>query len=167
MLGPRDDFLTWDEYYMAKAMLTGMRSKDPNTRVGACIVDDKNKPVGSGYNGFPSTIDNNSLPWDRVGDPLDTKYMYMCHAEANAIDNSNCDYERMSRSRIYSTLFPCHDCAKRIIQNGIKEIVYLSDKYHNTDSSIAARKLFELAGVKTRQLIFNKPKVITIKLKNE
>jgi len=167
MLGPRDDYLSWDEYYMAKALLIAGRSKDPNTQVGAAIVDDVNKPIGEGYNGFPKNIDNDLLPWDREGIPLDTKYMYMCHAERNAINNSNCDDERMNRSRIYTSLFPCHECAKDIIQSGLKEVIYLSDKYHNTDSAEAARKMFELSGIKTRQLIFDEPKVITIELKNE
>ena len=167
MIGPKEDYLTWDEYYMAKAILIAKRSKDPSTQVGACIADDKNRPVGEGYNGFPTGINNHELPWDREGEPLNTKYMYVCHAETNAIDNSYCDNERMGRSRIYSSLFPCHECAKKIIQSGIKEVIYLSDKYHNTDSAIASRKMFKLSGIRTRKLTFNKNKVISIELKNE
>ena len=165
MIGPREDFLTWDERWMADAVLASKRSKDPSTQVGACIVDNENIPVSSGYNGFPKKISNSALPWDRKGEPLDTKYMYMCHAEQNAIDNSNCNRERMSESKIYTTLYPCNECAKRIIQTGIKEVIYLSDKYHDKDECVAARKMFELSGVKTRQLKINK--TIVIELKNE
>jgi len=165
MLGPREDFLTWDEVWMGQAMMMSKRSKDPNTQVGACIVDDENIPISVGYNGFPREIQNDELPWDRDGDPLNTKYIYMCHAEQNAIDNSEATRKRMARSRIYVTLFPCHECAKRIIQNGIKEVIYLSDKYHEHDSQIAARKMFKLANIKTRQ--FKANKTITIELKND
>jgi len=165
MISPREDFLTWDEVWMSNAKLISKRSKDPNTQVGACIVDDENIPISLGYNGFPKGISNNALPWDRVGEPLYTKYMYMSHAEANAIDNSDCSRERMSRSRIYSTLYPCNSCAIRIIQNGIKEVIYLSDKYHDKDEYIAARKMFDLAGIKTKLLNINKK--ISIELKNE
>jgi dCMP deaminase len=165
MLGPREDFLTWDEVWMAKAVLMSKRSKDPSTQVGACIVDDENIPISLGYNGFPKGISNNDLPWDREGESLYTKYMYMCHAEENAIDNSDCSRERMKRSRVYVTLHPCNGCAKRIIQNGIKEVIYLSDKYHDQDEQTAARKIFKLAGVKTRQLKIDK--TIVIELKNE
>jgi dCMP deaminase len=165
MLGPRKDFLTWDEVWMGQAKIMSGRSKDPSTQVGACIVDDENMPISVGYNGFPRHISNDILPWDRDGDPLYTKYMYMCHAEENAIDNSDCSRERMKRSRIYVTLHPCNECAKRIIQNGIKEVIYLSDKYHKYDSQIAARKMFELAGVVTRQLKIDK--TIIVELKND
>lgn len=167
MLGPRDDYLRWDEYYMAKAVLIAERSKDPNTQVGAAIADDKNKPVGEGYNGLPRGVDNNLISWDREGEFLDTKYPFICHAERNAITNSVADDDRMGKSRIYTSLFPCHECAKDIIQSGINEVVYLSDKYHDTNSAKAARKMFELAKVKTRQLMFKEPKIITIELKNE
>ena len=117
MLGPRKEFLTWDEVWMGNAKLIADRSKDPNTQVGACIVDDENIPISLGYNGFPKNIPNDALPWDREGDSLYTKYMYMSHAEANAIDNSDCSRERMMRSRVYCTLYPCNNCAIRIIQN--------------------------------------------------
>lgn len=165
MIKPRKDFLTWDEVWIGAAKLIAGRSKDPSTQVGACIVDNENIPISLGYNGFPKEIPNDALPWDRSGEPLYTKYMYMSHAEANAIDNSDCNRERMTRSRIYCTLYPCNNCAIRIIQNGIKEVIYLSDKYHDKDEYVAARKMFKLAGVKTRQLSIDKQ--IILELKNE
>lgn len=149
MLGPRNNFLIWDDAWMAVAKLFADKSKDPNTQVGACIVTSDNKLAGLGYNGFPRGCNTHLLPWDREGEPLDTKYMYVCHAEANAIDNG--DHSKISGSRIYVTLFPCNECAKRIIQNGIKEVIYLSDKYHDSDVSVAARRMFELANIKTRK----------------
>ena len=165
MLGPREDFLTWDEVWMGQAVLMSKRSKDPNTQVGACIVDNENIPISIGYNGFPRNIPNDKFPWDREGSPLSTKYMYMCHAEQNAIDNSDCTRERMTRSKIYVTLFPCNECAKRIIQSGIREVVYLSDKYRDHDNQRASRQMLSLAGVNIRQLVINKD--ITIELKND
>lgn len=151
MIGPREDFRDWDDTWMGLAVWISGRSKDPNTQVGACIVDQYNHIVGLGYNGFPKDIDNNDLPWDRKGGFLDTKYAYMCHAESNAIDNSDCN--RIRGSRIYVTLFPCNECAQRIIQKSIREVIYLSDKYHDTEPMQASRRLLELAKVKTRQLI--------------
>ena len=135
---------------MGIALLSGMRSKDPNTQVGACIVDKDNKIVGIGYNGFPIGCSDDSLPWERESDNYnDTKYPYVVHAEANAILNSTKD---LHGSRIYVGLFPCNECAKLIIQSGIKEIVFLADKYKDTDSVKASRRMFELSGVKERQL---------------
>jgi len=145
----RSDALSWDEYFMAVAKLSALRSKDPNTQVGACIVDKYNHIVGTGYNGFPTGISNYELPWGRTGDFLEKKYAYMCHAESNAIDNGDCG--RVKGGRIYVTLFPCNECAKRIIQNRISEVIYLSDKYHDSDESKAARKMFELSKTKTKK----------------
>ena len=146
MLGPRSDYLKWDDIWMVTANVISQRSKDPNTQVGACIVDTSNHIVGLGYNGFPRGCSSNAFPWERVGSPLDTKYMYVAHAESNAIDNA--DSDRIIGSRLYVTLFPCNNCAIRIIQNQIKEVIYLSDKYHDSDESIAARRMFTEAGVK-------------------
>ena len=165
MTKPREDFSTWDEVWMGQAKLMSTRSKDPNTQVGACIVDDENIPISVGYNGFPRKTPDYAFPWDKEGDPLFTKYMYICHAEENAIDHSDCSRARMKRSRMYVTLHPCNNCAKRIIQNGIREVIYLSDKYHKHDSQIAARNMLKLAGVKTRQLKIDK--TIIVELKNE
>ena len=142
----REDYISWDEYFMGIAMLTAMRSKDPNSQVGACIVSPENKILSLGYNGMPIGCSDDELPWDREGDPLDTKYMYVCHAELNAILNSA--FGSLKGSRVYVTLFPCNECAKAIIQSGIKEIIYLSDKYHDTPINIASRRLLRTAGVK-------------------
>lgn len=137
--------LSWNEYFMTMALLASLRSKDPNSQVGACIVNNKNRIVGLGYNGFPNGCHDEDLPWGRDGEFLDTKYAYVVHAESNAILNSNYN---TSECTIYCTLFPCHECAKQIIQAGIKEVVYYSDKYIDKDSSIAAIKMFNLSGVK-------------------
>jgi len=146
----RTDYLRWDEYFMGIALLSAQRSKDPNTQVGACIVDSKNKIVGIGYNGFPIGCSDEKLPWARKADHiLNTKYPYVVHAEVNAIMNAA---EKLDGARIYVALFPCNECAKMIIQSGIREIIYLSDKYSETDSVKAAKKMFEMAGVKMRKL---------------
>jgi dCMP deaminase len=146
----RDDYIKWDEYFMGVAILSSQRSKDPNTQVGACIVNSDKKIVGVGYNGFPSGCNDDELPWAREGAYLETKYPYVCHAELNAILNSiSRDLKGCS---IYVALFPCNECAKAIIQSGIKEIVYLSDKYDGTDSVIASKRMLNQAGVALRQL---------------
>lgn len=141
-------WINWDEYFMGIALLSAERSKDPNTKVGACIVNAYNKIVGVGYNGFPIGCDDEKLPWSREGEFLDTKYPYVCHAELNAILNSI--GRELNGCRIYVALFPCHECTKAIIQSGIKEIIYLEDKYANTDSVIASKKMLDAVGVKYR-----------------
>ena len=118
----RTDYINWDEYFMGIALLTAMRSKDPSSQVGACIVSPENKILSLGYNGMPIGCDDDAMPWDREGDPLDTKYMYVCHAELNAILNSA--HNNLKGARVYVTLFPCNECAKAIIQSGISEVVY-------------------------------------------
>ena len=135
----RTDYINWDEYFMGIALLTAMRSKDPSSQVGACIVSPENKILSLGYNGMPIGCDDDAMPWEREGDPLDTKYMYVCHAELNAILNSA--HNNLKGARVYVTLFPCNECAKAIIQSGISEVVYYGDKYHDSDSSVAARNL--------------------------
>ena len=126
-MAKRDGYISWDEFFMGAAMLCAERSKDPNTQVGACIVNDENRILSVGYNGFPAGCDDNVFPWDRSGDdPYDTKYLYVCHAELNAI--LNCRGRSLAGSRIYVALFPCNECAKAIIQSGIKVVIYLSDK---------------------------------------
>ena len=142
----RTDYISWDEYFMSIALLSAMRSKDDNTQVGACIVSPENKILSLGYNGMPIGCADTQMPWRRNGAPLDTKYMYVCHAELNAILNSPAPSLR--GARIYSTLFPCNECAKAIIQSGITEIIYLSDKYSDSDSDHAAKKMFDMVGVK-------------------
>ena len=147
------NYLSWDEYFMGIALLSAQRSKDPSTQVGACIVNKEKKIVGLGYNGFPIGCNDDALPWEREGDFLNTKYPYVCHSELNAILNSIKDLNNCS---IYVALFPCNECAKAIIQSGIREVVYLSDKYQGTPSNIASKKMFQMSGVKLRQLVIEK-----------
>ncbi|MCK5125898.1 MAG: dCMP deaminase family protein [candidate division Zixibacteria bacterium] len=154
----RDGYLGWDEYFMSLAILSAMRSKDPNTQVGACIVNEENRIVGIGYNGFPAGCSDEELPWGRKGDYLDTKYPYVCHAEMNAILNSS--FGRMNNCRMYVSLFPCNECAKLIIQAGIKQVVYLSDKYPNDEKFVAAKRMFRLAGVLLKPLPSPKENIV-------
>ena len=149
-LAKRQDYISWDEYFMGVALLSARRSKDPNTQVGACIINSKNKIVGAGYNGLPLGCDDDDFPWDKQGDYLDTKYPYICHAELNAILN-NIGME-LQDCKIYTVLFPCNECAKAIIQSGIVEVIYLSDKYAGTDPAHASRKMLQKAGVLCRKV---------------
>jgi len=144
----RDDYLKWEEYFMGIACLSALRSKDPSTQVGACIVDDQHKVISIGYNGMPSGVDDEKIPWGH-GEGLDSKYLYICHAEFNAILNTR-DGAHLKGCTLYVTLFPCNECAKAIIQVGIKEVVFLSDKYSEGTIFQASRRLFEMAGVKVR-----------------
>ena len=139
----RADYLNWDEYFMGIAVLSSMRSKGPSTQVGACIVNDDKKIISMGYNGMPHNCNDDEYPWDR-GDGLDSKYLYVCHAELNAILNCSSSVRGCS---VYVTLFPCNECAKAIIQAGIKEIVYMSDKYADTDGVKASKRMFDSAGI--------------------
>ena len=157
----RENYISWDEYFMGVALLSCERSKDPNTQVGACIVNKQNRIVSLGYNGLPNNVDDSICPWDkREGTLEDTKYAYVAHAELNAILNSKTN---MEDTVLYVTLFPCNECAKAIIQAGIKEIVYLSDKYNGTESNKVAKKMLSLAGVKYREYN-NSGKNITLNL---
>ena len=148
----RKDYLSWDEYFMAVAKLSSMRSKDPNTQVVACIVSNDNRILSIGYNGAPNGFDDDKFPWEREGNPLETKYLYVVHAERNAILNYRGSRKDMENSKIYVDLFPCNECAKEIIQAGIKEVIYLSDKYKDSEGTIASKKLFDSCGVKYRML---------------
>jgi dCMP deaminase len=145
----RTSYISWDEYFMGVAQLSALRSKDDTSQVGACIVNKRNHIIGIGYNGLPNGCSDDEFPWEREGDFLNTKYPYVVHAEANAILNSSVD---LQDSRIYVTLFPCNECAKLIIQSGIKEVVYLEDKYFDNEIFKASRKLFNSANIKLRQL---------------
>ena len=147
----REGVLSWDDYFMSIARLSAQRSKDPSTQVGACIVDSNKKIIGVGYNGFPIGCSDDLLPWSRKGDFLDVKYSYVCHAELNAILNGV--GTNLRDGSIYVDLFPCNECAKVIIQSGIKEVVYLSDKYSELDSTKASKRMFDMASVKMRQLV--------------
>lgn len=140
--------INWDEYFMGIAMLSAMRSKDPNTKVGACIVDDNHKVVSIGYNGMPTGCDETKLSWNK-GEGLDSKYLYVCHAEFNAILNTR-NGAALRGCTLYVTLFPCNECTKAIIQTGIKELVFLDNKYKDTTTTQASLKMLELAGVKLR-----------------
>jgi len=150
MQKPRENHISWDECFMRMAHVISERSKDPSTQAGSTIVDQNNVVYGVGYNGFPRGIDSDKFPWEREGSFLDTKYAYVCHAEENAIFNSN---KSVKGCKLYSTLFPCNECAKAIIQNGISEVIYESDKYKDVDAFIASRRLLEAAGVKCRQYV--------------
>jgi len=145
----RQDYLSWDEYFMSVALLSAQRSKDPNTQVGACVVNKQNKIVGVGYNGFPRGCSDDDLPWDRRGRFLETKYPYVCHAELNAVLNSVSP--NLAACRIYVGLFPCNECTKVIIQTGIEEIIYLSDKYRDTDQVRASKIMLGKSDVSYRQ----------------
>ena len=147
----RTDYISWEEYFMAIAQLSALRSKDPSTQVGACIVNARKRIIGIGYNGFPIGCSDDELPWDREGDFLDTKYPYVCHAEMNAITNAS-NKPDLDGASLYVSLFPCNECAKLIVQVGIKEVVFLSDKYDDDPVFVAARKMFDMAGVRCRQL---------------
>ena len=142
----RSDYISWDEYFMGIAMFSARRSKDNNTQVGACIVNDRKKIVSVGYNGMPTGCNDDDMPWERHGDsPLDTKYPFVCHAELNAVLNSNS--ADLYGCTLYVTLFPCNECAKAIIQAGIKRVVYGSNKYAGSDGVKASALLFERCGV--------------------
>jgi dCMP deaminase len=147
----RTDYISWDEYFMGIALLSAGRSKDPNTQVGACIVNESNRIVSTGYNGFPVNCSDDEYPWEREGKNLETKYPYVVHAEMNAILNTR--NENLDNTRIYVTLFPCNECAKAIIQSGIKEVIYYQNKYDGSDSVEAAKKMFTSAGVKYKKYI--------------
>lgn len=147
---------------MAIAQLSAKRSKDPSTQVGACIVNANKRVIGIGYNGFPIGCSDDELPWGREGDFLDTKYPFVCHAEMNAITNA-ANKPDLDGASMYVSLFPCNECAKLIVQVGIREVVFLSDKYHDQDIFVAARRIFDMASVECRRMI-PKHKVIELKL---
>jgi dCMP deaminase len=149
-MSKRTNYISWDEYFMGVALLSAKRSKDPATQVGACIVNNKNKIVGAGYNGLPAGCDDNDFPWEKQGEFLETKYPYVCHAELNAIlNNIGMD---LHGCRIYTALFPCNECAKAIIQSGITEVIYLSDKYHGSETSVASKRMLDTAGINYRKV---------------
>ena len=143
----RKDYISWDEYFMGVAILSGLRSKDPNTQVGCCIVSQDNKILSMGYNGLPTGCSDDEFPWVREGDdPLETKYVYTVHSELNAILNYRGG--SLEGAKLYVSLFPCNECAKAIIQSGIKEVIYDCNKYKGTPSVAASMRMFDAAGVK-------------------
>lgn len=145
----REDYLKWDEYFMGIALLSAQRSKDPSTSVGACIVSKDNKILSVGYNGMPTGCSDDEFPWEREGDALNTKYFYVCHAELNAILNYT--GTNMRDAKVYTTLFPCNECTKALIQTGVSEVIYYSDKYRDSDSTIAAKRMLDAAGITYRK----------------
>ena len=154
----REDYLTWDEYFMGIAMLSALRSKDPSTQVGACIVNEDKRIMSMGYNGMPRCCSDDEYPWEREGEDGNTKYPYVVHAELNSILNAG--GKSLKGARIYVALFPCNECAKAIIQSGITEVIYLSDKYHDTDSMRASRRMLSSAGVKLTQINPSKAQIV-------
>ena len=146
MTAKRSGYISWDEYFMGVSILSAQRSKDPNTQVGACIVSSDNKILSMGYNGFPNGVSDDEFPWAREGEELDTKYPYVTHSELNAILNYRGG--SLEGTKLYVSLFPCNECAKAIIQAGIKTVVYADDKYDGTPSNTAAKRLFNAAGVR-------------------
>ena len=161
----RKDYISWDEYFMSISKLSAMRSKDPNTQVGACIVSNDNRILSIGYNGAPNGFDDERFPWSREGEKLETKYPYVCHAEMNAILNYRGSKKDLESAKIYVDLFPCNECAKIIIQAGIKEVIYLSDKYATSENNIASRRLMDECGVTYKKINLENEKEIIIKLK--
>ena len=155
----RTDYITWDQYFMGIANMSAYRSKDPNTQVGACIVNENKKIMSVGYNGFPHGCSDDEFPWERDGESsIDTKYPFVCHAELNAIlNNAGASLKGCS---IYVALFPCNECAKAIIQSGIKRVLYLSDKYKDTDGVKASKKMFDAAGVEYRQITMSRDSIV-------
>lgn len=150
MTEKREGYISWDEYFMGVALLAAERSKDPNTQVGACIVDEQNRILSTGYNGFPQGCSDDEFPWNRNEDAGETKYKFVVHAELNAILNTR--GRTLTGSRLYVGLFPCHECAKAIIQAGVREVIYLSDKYHETESTVASRRMLTAAGIRLTRL---------------
>lgn len=144
----RDEYLSWDAYFMGIALLSAQRSKDPGTQVGACIVGADKRILSVGYNGMPTGCSDDVMPWEREGRPMETKYLFVCHAELNAI--LNYAGGSLKGARLYTTLFPCNECAKAIIQAGIREVVYLSDKYADSDAVVASKKMMDMTGVAYR-----------------
>lgn len=161
----RTGYLTWNEYFMGVAKLSSLRSKDPSTQVGACIVSSDNRILSIGYNGAPNGFEDKFFPWDREGEFLNTKYPFVCHAELNAIANFRGNKKDLLGAKLYVTLFPCNECTKLVIQSGIKEVVYLSDKYKDTDGVKASKIMLKECGVKTTEFKEEKNKKLVLELK--
>ncbi len=145
----RSNVLGWDDYFMGLAHLSAMRSKDPSTQVGAAIVNLEKKVVGIGYNGFPTGLSDDDFPWEPHQHLDQSKYGYVVHAELNAILNAT---QKLHGCTIYVSLFPCNECAKAIIQSGIKRLVYEDDKYAETPAVLASKKMLSAANVEMVQL---------------
>jgi dCMP deaminase len=159
----RQDYLSWNDFFMGVACLAAQRSKDPRTQVGSCLINNDNKIIGVGYNGFPIGCSDDEFPWGRTDNPLESKDLFVAHSELNTI--TNCvDRAELKGSTMYVTLFPCSECAKIIIQSGIRKVYYLDDKYKSTDSVIASKRMFDASGVNYEQFVPDKEKIeITLK----
>lgn len=155
----RKEYLSWDEFFMGVAILASRRSKDPNTQVGACIVSSDNRILSVGYNGTPNGYDDIYFPWDREGEELETKYLYVVHSERNAILNYRGNVKDFEGAKLYVTMFPCNECAKEVIQVGIKDIIYLEDKYANTTGVIASKRMLDVCNVNYTKLDLDKNKI--------
>lgn len=158
MSDKRNGYIGWDDYFMGVSLLAAERSKDPSTQVGACIVSEDNRILSTGYNGFPTGCSDDEFPWNRDENVGQTKYNFVVHAELNAILNAG--GKSLAGSRIFVSLFPCHECAKAIIQSGVKEVVYLSDKYNGTVSDNASKRMLRAAGVKLTQMKPTKAQIV-------
>ena len=158
MSSKRIDYIGWDDYFMGVSLLAADRSKDPSTQVGACIVSDDNRILSTGYNGFPQGCSDDDFPWNRDESLGETKYNFVVHAELNAILNAG--GKSLVGSRIFVSLFPCHECAKAIIQSGVKEVVYLSDKYNGTVSDNASKRMLQAAGIKLTKMKPTKAQIV-------
>lgn len=165
MSSKREDYLSWDEFFIGISKLAAGRSKDPNTQVGACIVGSDNRILSIGYNGAPNNFKDDKFPWEREGDEIHTKYAYVCHAELNAILNYPGSRKDLAGATIYVDLFPCNECAKAIIQSGISNVVYLSDKYDGTPLNTASKRLFDECGVKYKSLNKKYQRLLRLSLK--
>ncbi|XP_061393990.1 probable deoxycytidylate deaminase [Musca vetustissima] len=166
----RQDYLYWEDYFMATAVLSSQRSKDPVTQVGAVIVNEDNRIVAIGYNGFPSRCEDDEFPWykaseieelleeDQQLDPMQDKKMFVVHAEANAILNKNC--ANLKGTRIFTTLFPCNECAKLIVQSGITKVYYISDKYADKPIYRASRLMFAKASIECVRYVPRQKKIV-------
>ncbi|XP_055853750.1 probable deoxycytidylate deaminase [Episyrphus balteatus] len=158
-MSQRTDYLSWEDYFMATALLTSQRSKDPVTQVGACIVDKDNLILAVGYNGFPRNCNDEEFPWCKDKEnPFNDKKMYVVHAEANAILNKNS--ANLTGALLYTTLFPCNECTKIIIQSGIKEVIYVSDKHHEKPTYHASKRMLDAVGIKHRRYTPTKKKIV-------
>lgn len=156
-MNKRSDYITWDEYFMGVAKLSSMRSKDPNSQVGACIVSQDNKILSMGYNGFPIGCSDDEFPWSREGEPEKTKQLYVTHSELNAILNYRGG--SLEGAKLYVSLFPCNECAKAIIQSGIKTVIYEDDKYADTPAVRASKRMLDAAGVRYYQYAHTKREI--------
>jgi dCMP deaminase len=153
----RSDVISWDEFFMRVAIDASLRSKDPNTQVGACIADTNHRILSVGYNGTPSALSDDDFPWSATDDPLTDKHSYVIHAEANAILNYRGSLKDMQRATVYVTLFPCHECAKILVQAGIGEVVYLDDKYDGSVDNRISKHIFDRCGVSWRRIALSRP----------